>query len=200
MPVTRPKGKSGKKEQNEVRDILSGKKETQKIKIAEKNRRKDFHRKQKAASIIQRSWRRYKRQKFEMLSAVKKSVILKRSQNTEEEWEEQIAALTIQLAWRKYYRRKLLKALQPNRKLLRSWDPDVIAAKQQALVHQIYYRQHEAPFWHPILKKAIRPLWSSCIPSPAAVSYNFAVDQYHPLAQVTYTTSIAGSGSIEYVE
>ena len=35
-------------------------------------------------------------------------------------------------------RRKLLKCLNPNRRQLRMWDPDVVALKQQELIAQIY--------------------------------------------------------------
>ncbi|GFO32396.1 inversin-like [Plakobranchus ocellatus] len=110
----------------------------------------------------------------------KVSVHKKRLRATQEEWEKQIAALTIQLAWRKFFRRKLLRALHPNRRQLLMWDPEIVALKQQALVHYIYNEHIEAPFWHPTLRPAIRPLWTRFIPSAAAVSYNFAVDQYYP--------------------
>lgn len=152
----------------------------------EKKRKEEFQRKIDAATVIQRSWRRHyrtkssKRQREILLDHTKQSVHKKRLRATQEEWERQIAALTIQLAWRKFFRRKLLRALHPNRRQLLMWDPEIIALKQQALVHYIYNEHIEAPFWHPTLRPAIRPLWTRFIPSAAAVSYNFAVDQYYP--------------------
>ncbi|RUS71221.1 hypothetical protein EGW08_021020 [Elysia chlorotica] len=123
---------------------------------------------------------RSKRTSDMLLDCSKMSVHKKRLRATQEEWERQIAALTIQLAWRKFFRRKLLRALHPNRRQLLMWDPEIVALKQQALVHYIYNEHIEAPFWHPTLRPAIRPLWTRFIPSAAAVSYNFAVDQYYP--------------------
>ena len=90
------------------------------------------------------------------------------------------------------------------------WDPDVIATKQKALVKQVYgillvitplhnYQvtrsndckgifspgeQLMVPEWYPRLQTAERPSWLKFVPSPAAVSFNFAMSQYHPL---TYT-------------
>ncbi|GFR70404.1 inversin-like [Elysia marginata] len=146
----------------------------------ERKRKEEFQRKMEAATVIQRSWRRWKRHRDMLMDCSKMSVHKKRLRATQEEWERQIAALTIQLAWRKFFRRKLLRALHPNRRQLLMWDPEIVALKQQALVHYIYNEHIEAPFWHPTLRPAIRPLWTRFIPSAAAVSYNFAVDQYYP--------------------
>jgi len=60
------------------------------------------------------------------------------------------------------------------------WDPEVIAAKQRALVQQIYTEHMVAPDWHPKLRPPPRPTWLKLIPSAAALSYNFAVEQYQP--------------------
>lgn len=98
-----------------------------------------------------------------------------------EAFNKQIAALTIQLAWRKYIRRKLLQSLNPNKRQLRMWDPELIAMKQRALVSQVYGEQIEAPFWHPNMFRPHRPYWAKLAPSSAALSYNYAIDQYHPL-------------------
>ncbi|KAK3756742.1 hypothetical protein RRG08_018466 [Elysia crispata] len=173
-------------EPDERERILAGKTQTHAVTMNERKRREEFQRKTEAATVIQRTWRRHNRIKSSkrtrdlLLDCSKMSVHKKRLRATQEEWERQIAALTIQLAWRKFFRRKLLRALHPNRRQLLMWDPEIVALKQQALVHYIYNEHIEAPFWHPTLRPAIRPLWTRFIPSAAAVSYNFAVDQYYP--------------------
>lgn len=35
-----------------------------------------------------------------------------------------------------------------------------------------------APHWHPVLTAPIRPYWARYLPSSAALSFNFAIDQY----------------------
>ncbi|KAK7501505.1 hypothetical protein BaRGS_00007309 [Batillaria attramentaria] len=167
------------KEPTKEEKILQEKVEKENVKKSEKSRKADIQRKQEAARTIQRAWRS-KRQEKIFADSPQKAVRLRRLQATQAEWERQIAALTIQLYWRKFYRRKLLKSLHPNRRQLQMWDPDIVALKQQALISQIYSEQLMVPFWHPRLKPAVRPFWFHLIPSPAAVSYNFAVDQYHP--------------------
>ncbi|XP_046555449.1 LOW QUALITY PROTEIN: inversin-like [Haliotis rubra] len=181
--------KSGTKKKKEYMPtereiILSQKKEAQSKKQAEHERQKAIRRKQQAAVIIQTAWRRYRKRSTKLTnqfaSTARGAVRRRRLRTTEEEWERQIAALTIQLAWRKFFRKKLLRQIHPNKRQLQMWDPDVIAAKQRALVNQIYTEAIQAPFWHPTLKRQVRPFWHRLIPSPAALSYNFAVDQYHP--------------------
>lgn len=61
------------------------------------------------------------------------------------------------------------------------WDPEIIAMKQRALMSQVYGENISVPFWHPNQKKKARPYWTKWVPSAAALSYNFAVDRYHPL-------------------
>ncbi|KAL8597661.1 hypothetical protein ACOMHN_031596 [Nucella lapillus] len=183
---------SGKSETKEKRlsatgQVLLTKADRAQVKRGEKERRADFQRKQQAASTIQRAWRKYKRKKKGKPSQQRgggqpsqaSTSRLLRLRAAQLEWE--IAALTIQLAWRKFFRRKLLRSLNPNRRLLQMWDPDVVALKQQALIAEIYSEQLMVPFWHPTLKPCVRPFWFHLFPSPAAVSFNFAVDQYHPL-------------------
>lgn len=181
-------GRKNTKKEREVTQeekVLQVKDEQANTKKKEKSRKADFQKKQEAARIIQRAWRRHrvtrhKRQDKIYAESATKAVRLRRLQATQAEWERQIAALTIQLHWRKFYRRKLLKSLHPNRRQLQMWDPEIVALKQQALISQIYSEQLMIPFWHPVLKPAVRPFWFHLIPSPAAVSYNFALDQYHP--------------------
>ena len=37
-----------------------------------------------------------------------------------------------------FFRKKLLQSLNPNKRQLRMWDPELIAMKQRALVSQVY--------------------------------------------------------------
>uniref|UniRef100_A0A8W8L3R3 Uncharacterized protein n=1 Tax=Magallana gigas TaxID=29159 RepID=A0A8W8L3R3_MAGGI len=164
-------------------EVVLRKKESQKkIKSAEKSRQRQYKLKQKAASKIQKAWKNYKMRQVGILKVAKQSIRTMRLRAGAEEFEKSIAALTIQLAWRKYYRRKLLRQLHPNKRQLHMWDPEVIAMKQRALVKSVYGEKVNAPFWHPQQRKHTRPYWAKWIPSPAALSYNFAVDNYHPLA------------------
>lgn len=173
-------------EPTENEKILATRSQAQQVKLQERERQQAYQMKMEAARRIQRCWRNYYNSKKtrQMMSKINElsteNIRRKRLRATQEEWETQIAALTIQLAWRKYYRKKLLSTLHPNRRQLLMWDPEVVALKQQALVNYIYNEHIYAPFWHPTLKVANRPLWHRFIPSSAAVSYNFAVDQYVP--------------------
>jgi len=109
----------------------------------------------------------------------KDAIKLKRLDAGELEWKKQIAACTIQLAWRKFFRKKLLASLnKSNNAVLHMWDPDVLATRQRSLVEQIYSEELYAPHWHPILTAPVRPYWTQYLPSSAALSYNFAIDQY----------------------
>jgi predicted nucleic acid-binding protein len=102
----------------------------------------------------------------------KKSSHLTKARLKEEECLLQIAALTIQLAWRRYYRRKLLKSASCDQKLLETWDPEVVAAKQQSLVTQIYSEDCKPSLWTPSPRTPCRPLWLKAIPSPAGLLHS----------------------------
>ena len=39
----------------------------------------------------------------------------------------------------------------------------------------------KVPEWHPQVRAPARPTWLKYVPSPAAMSFNFAIAQYHPL-------------------
>ncbi|KAK3083082.1 hypothetical protein FSP39_013452 [Pinctada imbricata] len=170
------------RELTEQEVALRNREENLQITSAERHRQKQYKNKQKAASQIQRAWKNYKMRQVGILKVAKQSIRTMRLRAGAEEFQRAIAALTIQLAWRKYYRRKLLRQLHPNKRQLRLWDPEVIAMKQRALVKAVYGEQVAAPFWHPTLQKKSRPYWAKWIPSAAALSYNFAVDNYHPLS------------------
>lgn len=104
---------------------------------------------------------------FAIIMTAKQAVHKMRLREGTEAFNKQIAALTIQLAWRKYIRRKLLQSLNPNKRQLRMWDPELIAMKQRALVSQVYGEQIEAPFWHPNMFRPHRPYWAKLAPSSA---------------------------------
>lgn len=176
-----PPRKPRKDAKEEEGHALQKQKATKNVKKAETNRLHDFRRKQYAAMRIQKAWRNHKMRSFAILLTAKQAVHKMRLRQGAEEFHKQIAALTIQLAWRKYIRRKLLQSLHPNKRQLRMWDPELIAMKQRALVSQIYGEYIEAPFWHPNMLRPQRPYWARLAPSSAALSYNFAIDQYHPL-------------------
>ncbi|XP_052235059.1 inversin-like isoform X4 [Dreissena polymorpha] len=173
--------KTKKEAKEEGENVLRRKQQTQVIKHSENTRLHDFRRKQYAAMRIQKAWRNHKMRSFAILLTAKQAVHKMRMRQGADEFHKQIAALTIQLAWRKYIRRKLLQSLAPNKRQLRMWDPELIAMKQRALVSQIYGEQIAAPFWHPNMLRPQRPYWTKLAPSSAALSYNFAIDQYHPL-------------------
>lgn len=47
------------------------------------------------------------------------------------------------------------------------------------VVHPLYQgEQLYAPDWHPTLMTRSRPYWVSCQQSPAALSFNYAIEQY----------------------
>ncbi|XP_052812830.1 inversin-like isoform X2 [Mya arenaria] len=173
--------KSRKEAREEEEHVLRKRKQTQVVKQTENTRLHDFRRKQYAAMRIQKAWRNHKMRSFAILLTAKQAVKKMRLKQGAEEFHKQIAAVTIQLAWRKYIRRKLLQSLSPNKRQLRMWDPELVAMKQRALVSQIYGEQIDAPFWHPNMYRPQRPYWTKLAPSSAALSYNFAIDQYHPL-------------------
>uniref|UniRef100_K1PRS0 Inversin n=1 Tax=Magallana gigas TaxID=29159 RepID=K1PRS0_MAGGI len=162
-------------------EVVLRKKESQKkIKSAEKSRQRQYKLKQKAASKIQKAWKNYKMRQVGILKVAKQSIRTMRLRAGAEEFEKSIAALTIQLAWRKYYRvgsGKLSNMIYFGMKL------QYPRPMEQSMGMQSNHGEKvNAPFWHPQQRKHTRPYWAKWIPSPAALSYNFAVDNYHPLA------------------
>ena len=51
-----------------------------------------------------------------------------------------------------------------------------------------------APHWHPTLTAPVRPYWTNCLPSSAALSFNFAIEQYTQPRDIFYDLSAADSG------
>ncbi|XP_072033819.1 uncharacterized protein [Amphiura filiformis] len=143
----------------------------------ERKRLAQMRQKNDAAIVIQRNWRNFKVRNIGIVKALVR--YHNRLPEDTSTWERQIAACTIQLAWRRYYRRKLLKILGPNKRYLHSWQPEFVALKQHVLLHAIYNQKPLVTEWHPTPPKRYpRPNYLQYIPSPAALSYNFAVDQY----------------------
>lgn len=96
-----------------------------------------YREKQKAALVIQLAWRKYiqrRRQRAIQQRQKEKQVF----QVGSEEWRRELAALVIQLAWRQFLRRRLLRERVRRQRILHEWSPSVLAARQRALVENIY--------------------------------------------------------------
>ncbi|KAF6018661.1 INVS [Bugula neritina] len=81
------------------------------------------------------------------------------------------------------------------------WDAEMLAMKQKYNLHRIYGEQLYAPHWHPSSSSIERPEWLSSHPSPAALSFNFAINQYtQPLTLYTqdFFNSEKRANSIQY--
>ncbi|XP_065888702.1 inversin-like [Dysidea avara] len=149
-----------------------------------------------AALVIQLAWRKYVRMK--KLKEIAKAEMTQTYslERGSMEWKRELAALIIQLAWRQYKRRKLLKQSMKRRRILHEWSPSVLAAKQRALVDKVYGQELKAFHYEPPQPKPmVRPAYMKFVPSPAALSYNFAIDQYHPLHQKKSRSKIEAPGT-----
>ena len=139
-----------------------------------------FHKKTEAALVLQLYWRRYLRNKHLGNIYIFEESTKKRKKVFEfMHYRKELAALTIQLAWRQFLRRKLLLSKTNKRKKLYQWSPNCLAIRQRLLIEQLY-SQHFQPFLYtPALNSHIyRPSFLKFVPSPAALSFNFAVNQY----------------------
>ncbi|XP_030847433.1 inversin-like isoform X1 [Strongylocentrotus purpuratus] len=155
--------------------------ERRKVVSKERLRLADMRRKNRAATVIQNKWRNYRQCNTKMMHTVHAVQLRRLLRKDEDVWERQIAACTIQLAWRRFYRRKLLKALGGNKALVHTYDPEIMALRQQLTLQKVYGSTTEAKEWFPgPLERKNRPDYMKYIPSPAAMSYNFAVEQYMP--------------------
>jgi len=168
-----------KDELTEEERILKDAKQKQAIVSSERSRLTYHRRRHNAALCIQKAWKMFKFRTQGLMKNARDAIKLKRLDAGELEWKKQIAACTIQLAWRKYFRRKLLRALnKTNNAVMHMWDPEMLAFRQRSLVEHIYSEELYAPHWHPVLTAPIRPYWARYLPSSAALSFNFAIDQY----------------------
>jgi inversin len=140
--------------------------------------RMTLHRKKThAALVIQYCWRRYKRRKYyREIEEIKRKA---RQQLGLDHWRCEIAALVIQLAWRQYQRRKLLHQTMRRRRMIHQWTPSVMAAKQRMLVERVYGQEMKTVDYQPPKPRPmVRPAYLGMVDSPAAVSFNFAIQQY----------------------
>nr|XP_054749543.1 inversin-like [Lytechinus pictus] len=155
--------------------------ERRKVVYKERLRLADMRRKNRAATIIQNAWRNFRQCNTKMMHTVHEIQLRRLMRKDEDVWERQIAACTIQLAWRRYYRRKLLKALGGNKALVHTYDPEIMALRQYLTLQKVYGGSMEAKEWFPgPPERKDRPDYMKYIPSPAALSYNFAMEQYMP--------------------
>jgi hypothetical protein len=137
-----------------------------------------YRQKTKAALIIQLAWRRYIREKRRRMALEAQT---KATQKGSREWRRELAALMIQLAWRQYQRRKLLARALRQQRILHDWTPSVLAARQRALVQKVYGQTLQATHYEPPKPRPmVRPAYLHYLPSPAALSFNFALSQYQP--------------------
>ena len=83
--------------------ILKESEEANKLRVAEMNRVEAMRQRNKAAALIQRSWKRYKKNK-KTTQTQKLTARQMRLRAGEQAWRKQMAAITLQNAWRKHYR------------------------------------------------------------------------------------------------
>ena len=156
------------------------------LQISDKQRLLLFNKKTEAVLILQLHWRRYSRRK--QLNMIKYIETFKT--RTDKNWNylqrrRELAALLIQLAWRQYLRRKLLISKVVKRKKLFNWSPGCLAIRQRLLIEQLYSQQFQTFQYTPTVSTPVhRPLFVKYIPSPAALSFNFAFDQYCNLSSI----------------
>ena len=137
-----------------------------------------------AAVLIQRWYRKWTSIRREY---VERDLMLSEVKNEQEELNREVAALTIQLAWRKHLRLAVEKKSTTTKHLKPKKPPKSIPASckhTQNAIH-IYGRsiQKGPPIGYANSRSAFRrrPAHMKHEPSPAAMSYNMAIDLYHPM-------------------
>ncbi|RDD37644.1 Inversin [Trichoplax sp. H2] len=142
--------------------------------VARRERHRIYHIKSRvrAVTIIQRAWRRYIKDKANNM--------FYRKTEEADELRRQMAALTIQLAWRKYLRTKYQSITKKKQKVVQTWDPKIITNRQKKKIVDTYNSSVQVSNYMPDAQASSRPEYLKYVPSPAVVSYNFAVYQYHP--------------------
>lgn len=137
-----------------------------------------------AAVLIQRWFRKWTSIRREH---VERDLMLSEVKNEQEELSKEVAALTIQLAWRKHVRLKVEKKSARTKLQKPKKPPKSIPASckpKQNGIH-IYGRsiQKGPPINYANSRSANkrRPAYMKYEPSPAAMSYNMAMDLYHPM-------------------
>jgi len=137
-----------------------------------------------AAVLIQRWYRKWTSIKREH---IERDLMFSEVQNEQEELNREVAALTIQLAWRKHVRLKVeknstrSKHTKPKKPLQST--PASCRPKQNGI--HIYGRSIEKGpsigYANSRSASKRRPAYMKYEPSPAAMSYNMAIDLYHPM-------------------
>ncbi|XP_071941669.1 inversin-like isoform X2 [Antedon mediterranea] len=182
-----------KHERNVVKQEQNTKEESvvDKAVVNKERKRLMYWRKRNAAAqTIQRVWRRHVQGNKRLIVAIEEAVERRKLGREEDTWERQVAACTIQLAWRSYFRKKILKELGGQRRVIHTWDPEVLAMRQAIAMQKIYTQPMAAAEWKPgPRRKTVRPNYMKYVPSPAALSFNFAVDQYQPYNRRSSTYS-----------
>ena len=156
------------------------------LRRSDKQRQLLFTKKTEAVLILQLHWRRYSRRKqYNMLKSIETMNSRKDKNVSYLQRRMELAALLIQLAWRQYLRRKLLSSKVVKRKKLFNWSPGCLAIRQRLLIEQLYSQQFQTFRYTPTISTSLhRPLFVKYIPSPAALSFNFAFDQYCNLGSI----------------
>ncbi|XP_020627637.1 inversin-like [Orbicella faveolata] len=137
-----------------------------------------------AAVLIQRWYRKWTSIRREH---IERDLMFSEVKNEQEELNREVAALTIQLAWRKHVRLKIEKnstrTKHPKPKKPPQSTPASCRPKQNGI--HIYGRSIEKgpPIGYANSRSASkrRPGYMKYEPSPAAMSYNMAIDLYHPM-------------------
>lgn len=137
-----------------------------------------------AAVLIQRWYRKWTSIRREH---IERDLMFSEVKNEHEELNREVAALTIQLAWRKHVRLKIEKnstsTKHPKPKKPPQSTPASCRPKQNGI--HIYGRSIEKgpPIGYANSRSASkrRPGYMKYEPSPAAMSYNMAIDLYHPM-------------------
>ena len=156
------------------------------LRMSDKQRLQLFNKKTEAVLLLQLYWRRYSRRK--QLNKIKSIETLKIRTDKNLNYiqrQRELAALLIQLAWRQYLRRKLLISKVVKRRKLFHWSPGCLAIRQRLLIEQLYSQQFHTFHYTPTVSTPVdRPSFIRYIPSPAALSFNFAFDQYCNFANI----------------
>jgi len=137
-----------------------------------------------AAVLIQRWYRKWTSIRREH---IERDLMFSEVKNEQEELNREVAALTIQLAWRKHVRLKIEKnstrTKHPKPKKPPQSTPASCRPKQNGI--HIYGLSIEKglPIGYANSRSASkrRPGYMTYEPSPAAMSYNMAIDLYHPM-------------------
>ena len=137
-----------------------------------------------AAVLIQRWYRKWTSIRREY---VERDLMLSEVKNEQEELNREVAALTIQLAWRKHLRRKVEKNSTTTKHLKPKKPPKSIPVSCKSTQNNIHIYGRSIQKGPPIAYASSRSAgkrrqaYMKYEASPAAMSYNMAIDLYHPM-------------------